>query len=100
MGASDIAAPYESDLRSCRNPPPVHSIALGDNLTELDSTTGAILGTVGSSAVIQHGLLNTPASITFVGQNILATNLGLFSEPWSVAEYLIGVAGAGGNGNL
>ena len=72
----------------------------GDNRTELDPDTGAILGTVGSSAITQGGLLNSPASITFVGQNILATNLGLFSQPWSVAEYPVGVAGAGGNGNL
>jgi sugar lactone lactonase YvrE len=72
----------------------------GDNLTELDPNTGAILGTIGSSAITQGGLLNSPASITFVGHNILATNLGLFSQPWSVAEYPVGVGGAGGNGNL
>jgi len=71
----------------------------GDNLTELDPKTGAILGTVGSSAVTQHGLLNTPASLTFLDHNILATNLGLFTQPWGVAEYPVGVGGAGGNGN-
>ncbi len=71
----------------------------GDNLTELDPNTGAILGTVGSSAITQHGLLNAPASLTFVGHNVLATNLGLFTQPWSVAEYPVGIGVAGGNGN-
>jgi DNA-binding beta-propeller fold protein YncE len=74
----------------------------GDNLTVLDPHTGEILETVGSSAVAQGGLLRQPASLTFVGGRILATNLGLFhdaSEPWSVAEFTVGVMGAGGNGD-
>lgn len=74
----------------------------GDNLTVLDPQSGEILETVGSSAVAQGGLLRQPASLTFVRDKILATNLGLFhdsSEPWSVAEFTVGVEGAGGNGN-
>ena len=74
----------------------------GDNLTVLDPQTGEILETVGSSAVAQGGLLRQPASLTFVRDKVLATNLGLFhdaSEPWSVAEFSVGVEGAGGNGN-
>jgi sugar lactone lactonase YvrE len=74
----------------------------GDNLTVLDPHTGEILETVGTSAVAQGGLLRQPASLTFAGDRILTTNLGLFhdaSEPWSVAEFTVGVKGAGGNGN-
>jgi sugar lactone lactonase YvrE len=74
----------------------------GDNLTVLDAQTGRILQTVGSSAVVQGGLLRQPASLTFVGNRILATNLGLFhdaTEPWSVAEFTVKTEGAAGDGN-
>ncbi|MBV8397793.1 MAG: SMP-30/gluconolactonase/LRE family protein [Acetobacteraceae bacterium] len=73
--------------------------AFGDNLTILDPQNGRIEGTIGSSAVTQGGLLNAPASLTFVGDRIFATNLGLFGPPWSVADFKVGVTGAGGNGN-
>jgi len=74
----------------------------GDNLTVLDPHTGAVLETVGSSAIAQGGLLRQPASLTFVRDTILTTNLGLFhdaTQPWSVAQFDVGVTGAGDNGN-
>jgi hypothetical protein len=73
--------------------------AFGDNLTILDPHSGRIEGTIGSSAITQGGLLNAPASLTFVDDRVFATNLGLFGPPWSVADFRVGVTGAGGNGN-
>src|SRR5579884_2404413 len=78
---------------------------LGDNITELDSS-GHLLATYGTSAVTQGGLLNQPASLTFVGTSIYATNLSIFTGlarspniPFRVVSVNVGVAGAGGNGN-
>jgi sugar lactone lactonase YvrE len=83
------------------------SAALGDDLVVIDSKTGSVIRTVGSSAATQSGLLNTPASITFVGSSVYVTNLGFFSNgqqgnpalPWTVVRLDAGVTGAGGNGN-
>jgi len=78
---------------------------LGDNLTELDPT-GQPIATYGSSAVTASGLLNQPASLTFVGTSIYATQLSIFTGlagqpilPFCVVSYDVGVSGAGGNGN-
>jgi sugar lactone lactonase YvrE len=78
---------------------------LGDNLTELDPT-GQLIATYGSSAVTASGLLNQPASLTFVGTSIYATQLSIFTGlagqpilPFGVVSYNVGVSGAGGNGN-
>jgi sugar lactone lactonase YvrE len=75
--------------------------ALGDNLTEINPNTGAVITTVGTSAVTQQGLLNNPASLTFVGNTIYTTNLNFFAPnlPFTVAAFDVGVSGAGGNGN-
>ncbi|GAC1354980.1 MAG: hypothetical protein NVSMB38_34570 [Ktedonobacteraceae bacterium] len=75
--------------------------ALGDNLTVLNPKTGAVVATYGKSAVTQHGLLNNPASITFVNDRVLCTNLNFFVPqlPFTVVSFDAGVAGAGGNGN-
>lgn len=83
------------------------STALGDNLVVIDSETGDVVRTVGSSAATPGGLLNTPASLTFVGDSVYVTTLGFFSDgthgnpllPWTVTRLHAGVAGAGGNGN-
>ena len=78
----------------------------GDNLTVLNPDTGHVLFTIGSSALALGGLLRQPASLTFVGERVLTTNLGLFQDPktpsamWSVVEFDVNVTGAGGNGNL
>jgi len=78
---------------------------LGDNLTELDPT-GQLIATYGTSAVTASGLLNQPASLTFVGSRIYATNLSIFTGlagqpilPTTVASYDVGVSGASHNGN-
>ena len=78
---------------------------LGDNLTELNST-GQLIATYGTSAVTASGLLNQPASLTFVGTSLYATDLSIFTGlagspnlPFRVVSYNVGVAGAGGNGN-
>jgi sugar lactone lactonase YvrE len=79
---------------------------LGDNLTVLDPTTGKVVETFGTSAVTQKGLLNQPAGMTFVGNTVYCTNLGIFTGlagspnlPFTVASFDAGVSGAGGNGN-
>jgi hypothetical protein len=79
----------------------------GDNVSVFDTQTGAVLRTLGSSAATQHGLLNASTNMTFVGQTVFVTNLGLFTDgsngnpllPWSVVQFDAGVTGAGGNGN-
>ncbi len=78
---------------------------LGDNLTELDST-GHLIATYGTSAVTASGLLNQPASLTFVGSSLYATNMSIFTGlagqpilPFGVVSFNVGVSGAGGNGN-
>jgi sugar lactone lactonase YvrE len=78
---------------------------LGDNITELDST-GHLIATYGTSAVTAGGLLNQPASLTFVGTSIYATDLSIFTGlagqpnlPFRVVSFNVGVSGAGGNGN-
>ena len=78
---------------------------LGDNLTELNST-GQLITTYGTSAVTASGLLNQPASLTFVGTSLYATDLSIFTGlagspnlPFRVVSYNVGVAGASGNGN-
>lgn len=79
---------------------------LGDNLTVLDPTTGKVVTTFGTSAVTQNGSLNQPAGMTFVGNTVFCTNLGIFTGlagtpniPFSVVSFNVGVSGAGGNGN-
>ena len=79
---------------------------LGDNLTVLDPKTGKVVETFGTSAVTQNGLLNQPAGMTFVGNTVYCTNLGIFTGlagspnlPFTVASFDAGVSGAGGNGN-
>lgn len=79
---------------------------LGDNLTVLDPATGNVVETFGTSAVTQNGLLNQPAGMTFVGNTVYCTNLGIFTGlagspnlPFTVASFDAGVSGAGGNGN-
>ena len=79
---------------------------LGDNLTVLDPNTGKVVTTFGTSAVTQGGLLNQPAGMTFVGNTVYCTNLGIFtglagspSLPFTVVSFDAGVSGAGGNGN-
>ncbi|HMA37088.1 MAG TPA: SMP-30/gluconolactonase/LRE family protein [Chloroflexia bacterium] len=72
---------------------------LGDNLTVLDMQ-GHVLRTVGTSAVTANGVLNNPAGMTFVGDNVFCSNLGIFTNlPFQIAEFPAGVTGAGGNGN-
>ena len=78
---------------------------LGDNITELDST-GHLIATYGTSAVTASGLLNQPASLTFVGSSLYATNMSIFTGlagqpilPFRVVSFNVGVSGAGGNGN-
>jgi sugar lactone lactonase YvrE len=80
---------------------------LGDDLVVIDPESSDVIRTVGSSAATQDGLLNNPASMTFVGESVYVTNLGFFSDgthgnpllPWTVARLDAGVTGAGGNGN-
>jgi DNA-binding beta-propeller fold protein YncE len=80
---------------------------MGDNVSEIDPHTGQVLATYGSSESTQHGLLNAPASLTFVGDHLYTTNLGIFSFdqdgnplfPFTVVGFDVGVTGAGGNGN-
>ena len=79
---------------------------LGDNLTVLDPATGKVVTTFGTSAVTQNGSLNQPAGMTFVGNTVFCTNLGIFTGlagtpniPFSVVSFNAGVSGAGGNGN-
>jgi hypothetical protein len=78
---------------------------LGDTITELDSK-GHLIATYGTSAVTASGLLNQPASLTFVGSSLYATDLSIFTGlagqpnlPFRVVSCNVGVAGAGGNGN-
>jgi hypothetical protein len=77
---------------------------LGDNLTEL-GPNGQILRVIGKSSVTSDGLLNQPASITFQGNRIYATDLSIFtgfagsSIPFRVVSYDVGVNGLQGNGN-
>ncbi len=78
---------------------------LGDNITVLDHQ-GNVVKTYGTSEVTAHGLLNQPASLTFVGDSVYTTNLSIFTGlagkpnlPFTVVSFDIGVAGAGGNGN-
>ena len=79
----------------------------GDNLTVLNQNTGAVVRTFGKSAVTQHGIMNNPAGMTFVGETVYAANLGIFTDgsnpnpvlPWNIASFDAGVTGAGGNGN-
>jgi sugar lactone lactonase YvrE len=53
---------------------------LGDNLTVLDPNDGHVIRTVGSSAESSKGLLKMPAGMTFIGQDVYNTNLGLFAD--------------------
>jgi glutamine cyclotransferase len=78
---------------------------LGDNITVLDHK-GNVVKTYGRSEVTAHGLLNQPASLTFVGDSVYTTNLGIFTGlagtpklPFTVVSFDVGVTGAGGNGN-
>lgn len=78
---------------------------LGDNVTVLDRH-GKVVKTYGTSAVTAHGLLNQPASLTFVGDSVYTTNLSIFTGlagqpklPFTVVSFDVGVTGAGGNGN-
>jgi sugar lactone lactonase YvrE len=76
----------------------------GDNVTEL-SPTGKLIATYGNSAITSNGLLNNPASLTFVGDKLLVTQTALFTgaagttNSWSVVSFDTDVLGAGGNGN-
>jgi sugar lactone lactonase YvrE len=74
---------------------------LGDNLTVLDPKNGNVVATYGTSAVTQGGLLNNPASITFVGTTVYTTNLNFFKPnlPYTVVGFQVGVTGAGSCGN-
>ncbi len=79
---------------------------LGDNLTALDPKTGNVITTYGTSAVTQDGILNNPAGMTFVGDSVYCSNLGIFTglagKPnlsFRIAAFKIGVPGAGSNGN-
>jgi hypothetical protein len=88
---------------------------LGDNLTVLNGRNGHVIRTVGKSAATQGGLLNMPAGMTFIDNEVYNTNLGLFADgsthnvngtdftnaalPWTVTRQYAGVEGAGGNGN-
>ncbi len=79
---------------------------LGDNLTVLDPNTGKVVATFGTSAVTQGGLLNQPAGMTFVGNTVYCSNLGIFTGlagspnlPFTIVSFDAGVSGAGGNGN-
>ncbi|GAC1394397.1 MAG: hypothetical protein NVSMB38_26910 [Ktedonobacteraceae bacterium] len=78
---------------------------LGDNITVLDCN-GKVVKTYGTSEVTAHGLLNQPASLTFVGDSVYTTNLSIFTAlagkpklPFTVVRFDVGVTGAGGNGN-
>jgi len=78
---------------------------LGDNITVLDCK-GKVVKTYGTSEVTAHGLLNQPASLTFVGNSVYTTNLSIFTGlagkpklPFTVVKFDVGVTGAGGNGN-
>jgi len=78
---------------------------LGDNITVLDHQ-GNVVKTYGTSEVTAHGLLNQPASLTFVGDSVYTTNLSIFTGlagkpnlPFTVVRFDVGVTGAGGNGN-
>ncbi len=75
--------------------------ALGDNLTVLDPKNGSVVATYGTSAVTQGGLLNNPASITFVGTTVYVTNLNFFKPnlPYTVVGFQVGVTGAGSCGD-
>jgi hypothetical protein len=79
--------------------------ALGDNLTVL-SPSGDVIAMYGTSAVTQHGILNNPAGMTFVGTRVYCSNMGIFTGlagtpnlPFRIASFDAGVLGAGGNGN-
>ncbi len=64
------------------------SCVLGDNLTELNPRTGAVIRTLGTSATTQHGLLNAPTNTAFVGDKIFTSNLGIFSSlPWTIVQF-------------
>lgn len=64
------------------------SCILGDNLTELNPHTGAVIRTLGTSANTQGGLLNAPTNTAFIGDKIFASNLGIFSSlPWTIAQF-------------
>ena len=79
----------------------------GDNLTVIDSTDGHVIRTLGSSASASNGLLNMPAGMTFIGDKVYNTNLGLFADgthgnpllPFTIVRQSAGVDGQGGNGN-
>lgn len=79
----------------------------GDNVSAFNPHTGAVVRTLGSSAATQHGLLNASTNMTFVGDTLFVTNLGLFTDgsngnpllPWTIVKFDAGVTGAGGNGN-
>lgn len=79
---------------------------LGDNLTVLDPKTGNVITTYGTSAVTQGGIMNNPAGMTFFGDTVYCSNLGIFTglagKPnlsFRIAAFKIGVPGAGSNGN-
>lgn len=64
------------------------SCVLGDNLTELNPHTGAVIRTLGTSANTQGGLLNAPTNTAFVGNKIFTSNLGIFSSlPWTIVQF-------------
>jgi sugar lactone lactonase YvrE len=78
---------------------------LGDNLTVLDRT-GHVVTTYGTSAVTQGGLMNQPSGMTFIGNTVYSSNLGIFTGlfgspnlPFQLVSFNVGVSGAGGNGN-
>jgi sugar lactone lactonase YvrE len=73
--------------------------AFSDSLTIVDPVTGRIEGSIGSSAATSKGLLDQPASLTFSGGRVYATNLNLFGTAWGVVSFDANVYGAGGNGN-
>ncbi len=78
----------------------------GDNLAVLDSHTGKVITTYGTSAVTQGGLMNNPAGMTFIGDTVYSSNMGIFTGlagtpdlPFRIVSFKVGVSGAGGNGN-
>lgn len=78
---------------------------LGDNVTVVGHD-GNVMATYGTSAVTANGLLNQPASLTFVGDDVYTTDLSIFTGlagkpqlPFRIVSFHVGVTGAGGNGN-
>lgn len=79
----------------------------GDSMTVLDHNDGHVIAVIGTSAATQGGLYNAPAGGTFVGHDLIVTNLGIFTDgsngnpalPFTVVRQHTGVRGFEGNGN-